>query len=177
MKKIVIKSVALVFAMSLIVSTARAQETAENMVLNRWLGSWISDVVINPSIWFPKRVQWNGTSKVQWIVEHHMHMQLITTHIDKKENIALQRYNSRIIGYEMWTFSKKNSAYYVGSWNDKSNTMAWKFVDFGAGITGKIVDHFTGEDKWQRTLLLKNKEGNVLLDIQFERTRSKQKTK
>jgi hypothetical protein len=65
----------------------------------------------------------------------------------------------------------------VGSWNKKSKTMTWESVDFGEGITGKIVDRFTGDGKWHQTIILKDKKNNVLLDSQVERTRTKQQPK
>jgi len=55
--------------------------------------------------------------------------------------------------------------------------MAWKYVDFGVGIKGKIVDHFTGDGKWHQTVILEDKKENVLLDIQVEHRRTEQQTK
>lgn len=173
MKQLVIELVTVVFVISLITTTATAQQSAEVKILNQWLGSWTSDVVIKPSKWVPEQVQWIETSEVQWIVDSHMHMQLMANRNDEQENLALQRYNTKSRKYELWTFGPDSSGYYIGSWNEKSRTMTWKYVDFGAGITGKIVDHFTGDGKWHQTVILKDKKRNVLLDIQVERTHTK----
>jgi len=173
MKQLIVKLVALVYVTSLIGTTATAQQVTEIKVLNQWLGSWASDVVIKPSKWVPEQAHWKETSEVQWIVDRHMHMQLITNRNEKQENLALQRYNPKSKKYELWTFNPDSSGYYVGNWNEKSKTMTWKYVDFGSGITGKIVDHFTGDGKWHQTVILKDKKGNILLDIEAERMRTK----
>ncbi len=114
---------------------------------------------------------------MQWVVDRHMHIQLIVNGNDDQENLALQRFNPKSKKYEMWTFSLDNSGYYVGSWNEKSRTMTWNYVDFGAGVSGKIVDHFPGDEKWHQTVILKDNRENVLLDIEVERTRTKQQAK
>jgi len=177
MKQLVVKLVTLVFATSLIATSATAQQASEVKVLNQWLGSWKSDVVIKSSKWVPERVQWTEKAEVQWIADRHMHMQLIVNGNDEQENLALQRYNQKSKNYEMWTFGPDNSGYYVGSWDKESRTMTWRYVDFGVGITGKILDHFPNDGKWVQTVILKDKIGSVLLDIQVERTRTKQQTK
>jgi hypothetical protein len=177
MKQSVVKMVALVFATSLIATTATAQQSAEVKVLNRWLGSWKSEVVIKPSKWVPEEIQWVEDNEVQWVFDHHMHMLLIKNHNDDQENLALQRYNPQRNKYEMWTYAPDISGYYLGGWDAKSKTMTWEYVDFGAGITGRIVDHFIGEGKWKQSVILKDKKGDVLLNIRVERTRTKQQTK
>jgi hypothetical protein len=50
--------------------------------------------------------------------------------------------------------------------------MTWKYVDFGGGIEGRIVDRFINDGKYQSTLILKDRTGNVLLDIQSEHVRT-----
>ena len=50
--------------------------------------------------------------------------------------------------------------------------MKWRYVDFGIGITGTMVDRFTGHGKYESKLLMKDSTGNVLLDIQSEYSRS-----
>lgn len=172
MKQLVVKLVALVFVISLIGTIAAAQQTNEIKILNQWLGSWTSDIVTKPSKWIPEQMQWVETTEVQWVVEQHMHMQLIANRNDKQENLVLQRYNPKNKKYELWTFNPDSSGYYVGNWNERSKTMTWDYVDFGSGITGKIVDHFDGNGKWHQTVILKDEEKNILLDIQVERMRT-----
>ena len=50
--------------------------------------------------------------------------------------------------------------------------MTWKYVDFGLGLEGEIVNRFTGADKYETTLVLKDSQGNVLLNIVSEHTRT-----
>lgn len=176
MKQSIVKLFALVFATLLIGTIANAQQATEVKILNQWLGYWESDVVFKSSKWIPEGAQWSEKSEVKWISDRHMHMQLIKNGNDKQENVALQRYNPKSKKYEMWAFSHDRSGYYIGSWIEKSKTMIWKYIDFGVGITGEIVDKFTDVGKWQQTMIFKDKDGNILLDMQVVRKRTKQQT-
>ena len=49
--------------------------------------------------------------------------------------------------------------------------MTWKYMDFGLGIEGEIVNRFTGVGEFETTLVLKDGTGNVLLDIRSKHTR------
>ena len=53
----------------------------------------------------------------------------------------------------------------------KNGTMTWKYMDFGLGIEGEIVNRFTGVGEFETTLVLKDGTGNVLLDIRSKHTR------
>ncbi len=177
MKQPVVNIVVLVFVTSLIVATADARQPAEVEVLNRWVGDWKSEVVIKPSRWIPEERRWIEANEVQWVFERHMHMLLIKNHNEDQENLALQRYNPQRMKYEMWSYGPDVSSYYLGDWDAQSTTMTWEYVDFGAGITGRIVDRFIGEGKWTQSAILKDKKGDVLLDIRVARTRTGQRAK
>ena len=177
MKQSAVYTVMVVFVTSLIAATATARQSDEVKVLNRWIGDWKSEVVIKPSRWIPEERQWIEENEVQWLYDRHMHMLLIKNHNEDQENLALQRYNHQRNKYEMWTYGSDVSSYYLGGWDEKSTTMTWEYVDFGAGIRGRIVDHFIGEGKWKQSVILKDKKGDVLLDIRVERTRTGQQPK
>ena len=55
--------------------------------------------------------------------------------------------------------------------------MTWEYVDFGAGLEGKIVDRFVGDGKYESTVLMNNSAGKVLLDLRSTHTRMKKPAK
>jgi hypothetical protein len=48
--------------------------------------------------------------------------------------------------------------------------MTWEYVDFGAGLKGKIVDRFFGGGRYESSLFMKDSRGNVLLDVRSTQT-------
>ena len=164
MKHLFVRLALLVLATSLITTLAEAQQ----QILNRYLGNWQSDTILNPSLWVPKTKQLAETHNVQWILDGHI-LQEITSHGDKEMTLTLKRYNQKRTEFEMWSLkSSGDSSYWIGNWKKKSRTLTWEYVDFGIGVVGGLVDHFTAEKKWVSTLVMKDKKGNLLLDVQTE---------
>ena len=173
-------SVLVLLATSLIATAAFAQKSAEVEVLNRYVGTWKSDVVFKPSQWFPEGKRLVESNDIQWILDGHL--QQAESYSDEGPNLAIQRYNKKDKRYERWEiyasgFASGKSSYWVGSWNEESTSMTWKLVDFGSGFTGKIVEQFTGEGKGITSIVMKDVHGNFLLDGQIEHRRTKQPTK
>lgn len=154
-----------------------AQQSAEAEVLNRYVGTWKSDAVFKTSQWFPEGKRWVESSDIQWILNGHL-QQIIASKGEEETDLRIQRYNEKSKRYEMWNIhASGDSSYWVGSWNEESKTMAWKYVDFGSGFTGKIVDQFTGEGKGITSVVMEDVHGKVLLDGQIQHTRTEKPTK
>ena len=170
MKKSLMLLPIILFASLTVTIAEPEKQSPEVKVLNRWLGSWKSEVVIKPSIWMSEGKRSTETNEVQWVFDRRMHVLMIKNQNDEQENLAIQRYNAKIKKYEMWILGPDDSSYYLGSWNEEAATMTWKYVDFGSGISGTIVDRFTPQGTWQQTFLMKDRNGNALLDIEVERT-------
>ena len=85
----------------------------------------------------------------------------------------IHRYDAGSRQYHKWTFNSDGShSFWIGDWDEESSTMTWKYLDFGGGIEGKIVDRFIGDGKYESTVILKDRSGTVLLDIRSEHVRS-----
>ena len=161
-----------VVATSLIATAAFAQKSPEAEVLNGYVGSWKSHVVFKPSQWFPEGKRWVESNEIRWILDGHL--QQIESYSDEEKNLQIQRSNEKSKRYERWDINVSGDAsYWVGSWNEESKSMTWKYVDFGSGFTGKIVDRSIAEGKAMTSLFLEDVHGNVLLDGQIEHTRTK----
>ena len=171
MKHLFVILALLVLATSLTTTLAESQQ----QILNRYLGNWQSETILYPSLWVPKRKQLAETHKVQWILDGHI-LQEITTQGDKEMTLTLKRYNQKRTEFEMWSFqSSGDSSYWTGNWKEKAKTITWQYVDFGIGVMGHLVDHFTAQKDWTSRLVMKDKEGNLLLDIQTEHDKQQQK--
>ncbi|PSW06174.1 hypothetical protein [Photobacterium lipolyticum] len=173
MKQIFVRLVVLVFASLLMTTAASAQQSAEDELLNNWLGNWKSTVVFKQSEWFPEGKTWVESNDIQWNLDGHL--QQIVTLSDEEKHLTIQRYNKRIKRYERWVIhASGDSSYWIGTWDEKSTSMNWEYMDFGTGFTGTMVESSAGEGKSQTTLIMKDKYGNVLLDGRIERVRTEQ---
>ena len=165
----------LVFVAPCIATEEAAQQSDESEVLNRYLGTWTSDTVFKPSKLFPEGKSSTRSNEFQWILDGKL--QQTVGYFDEDQYLRIQRYNEKRKMYEMWIIHASGDAsYWVGSWNDESMNMTWKYVDFGSGITGTMVDHVTSEGKGLTSLVLKDVHENLLLDGQIESRRTKQPT-
>ncbi len=162
-----------VLATSLLTNVAFAQKSAEAEVLNHYVGTWKADCVFKPSQWFPEGKRWVETNDFQWILDGHL-QQMVTTKDGEETDLRIRRYNEKSKRYEMWSIhASDNSSYWVGSWDEDSKAMTWKFVDFGSGFTGKMVTQITGEGKGETSLIMQDVHGKALFDGQIQHTRTK----
>ena len=176
MRKLRVILAIVVFATLLTTTTESAAQSSEMEILNRWVGNWKYHAVLKPSAWSPGSDEQAGTRKVEWILDGQF--QQTTGRSGKQETREIQCYDEKSNKYHKWSFDTNDGhSFWIGSWNEESASMTWELVNFGVGITGMIVDRFTSEGKYQTTLVMKDSEGNFLLDIRTEHTRTKKQTK
>ena len=148
-----------------------ASQSAEEKVLNRWHGTWFSQVTINPSRWIPEGTEQNEIKEVNWILNGSF--QQSSSRSNNHETREVQRYEARSKKYQKWTFDTNGGAnYWLGDWDEKSQTMTWQIQ--GGGLKGTMTDRFLGADKsetYETKLVIKDGEGKTLLDILAQHTR------
>ncbi|MCY3758637.1 MAG: hypothetical protein OXG96_13025 [Acidobacteria bacterium] len=151
-------------------------QAAAAKILNKWLGTWKSNTVLKPAAWSPTSQELSGTSKSVWILDGRF--QQTSSRSGQHETREIHRYDSASRKYHKWTFNSDGShSFWIGDWDEATSTMTWKYVDFGAGIEGKIVDRFTSGGNYESTVMLKDRAGTVLLDIRAEHVRTGQQVK
>ena len=157
--------------LAILLLTKSAMTTAvgsQQQVLNRYLGNWRSDITLNSSLLVPETRQLSETHNVQWVLDGHI-LQELTSQGDKETALTLKRYNQQRTEFEMWSIqSSGESSYWIGNWKKKSKTLTWEYVDFGTGVAGELVEHFTAEKERSSTLVMKDKKGKLLLDIKVK---------
>ncbi len=176
MKRLIIIVMVILFAVPAMAIAKPALESAEIEVLNKWLGIWKFRTTLKPAAWSLKAKELSGTSKVEWILDKKF--QEVSSQSDEHETREIHRYDAPSKKYHKWTFTcDGGTSFWIGSWDEEFSTMEWVYIDFGIGITGKIVDRFTSGVKYESTLVMKDGKGNVLLDIRTEYVRSKKQTR
>ena len=143
-------------------------QQAKVNVLNRWVGTWLSAVTLNSSRWIPEARSQEEIREMKWILNGRFQESMARS--DNHETRVTQRYNSQMKRYNMWTFdSNGGHSYWLGDWDEKSQTMTWQFQN--KVIKGTMTERFTADDKYATKLLMLDGEGAALLDIQAENVR------
>ena len=172
MKRLWILPASLVVAMALNATAEPPPQSANAKILNQWLGAWKSQTALKPAAWSPTSQKLSGASKSVWILDGHF--QQTSSRSGKHETREIHRYDAGSRKYHKWTFNSDGShSFWNGDWDEESSTMTWKYVDFGAGIQGQIVDRFTTDGKYESTVVLKDRAGTLLLDIRAEHVRTR----
>ena len=170
MRTIYLASAAIVLVVILAAGSAAAKGSADAKVLTRWDGTWKHHTVVKPAAWSPVSGEIPGATTGEWILGGQYHQ--ISGRTGTTETREIQRFELRSGQYQKWAFdSTGGQSFWVGTWDETSETMTWKYMDFGLGMEGKIVDRFTGADRYETTLVLKDSQGNVLLNIRSKHTR------
>jgi len=147
--------------------TGRERQPGE-LVLDRFRGTWFSDVVVSPSEWVSEGKQRSEVREVRWILNGRF--QESTIRGDKHETREIQRVGGKT--YYKWMFGTERfgHGYWTGTWDEEAKTMTWK-LDFGA-VKGTMVDSFADPDpNYMTTLVFEDAEGKVLFESQTEHTR------
>lgn len=170
MKKLLPALVSVLLFAILTTVAESAEMSSEMRVLDRYLGAWESEVVIRPSQWIPKQKERRETKNVEWILDNRF--QQLASRSDEHETREIHRYDKHSKMYQKWTFdSDGGTGYWTGVWSARSATMTWT-LDFGV-IKGTMIDRFLDEDIYETTLIIKDSEGKLLLDVQAECLRLK----
>lgn len=143
---------------------APKQLPPELRVLERYQGSWNTDIVNKVAEWNKKETQITGTLTGEWVLEGR-YMQIKGKSSTGVETIQMRTYDSQQKRYRAWVFdSTGTAATSTGQWDEDAKTMTWK-GDLANGITGINTVHFDGTDTVEWRLIAKNDEGKVFLDM------------
>ena len=174
---------AVVGFMFITLQTAAAESSeriSEMKVLDRWVGSWTSNLVAKPSAWILGGMQRVETKKVDWILDYQFQQATIRSTGDHgmpfpmgdEESREIHRYDPKSKTYQKWTFnSKGESSFWSGSWNQKTKKMTWKLEFVEGVLKGKMEDHFLKPGKYETTLVLEDMRGTVLVDVHVRHIR------
>jgi hypothetical protein len=158
---------AFVSAAAWTVTADSKKQINDEEVLDKWLGKWRYHLVSESAAWSPIPGEHSGTSSTEWILDGHF--QQTSSKDDGTETREIRRYDAKTNTYHKWTFNSYGSdSFWTGGWDEESSTMTWQYVDFGPGITGEIVDHFSSPGKYKTRLVMKDPKGNMLLDVRIE---------
>jgi hypothetical protein len=134
-------------------------------VLNRWTGSWKSEVAMKPAIWTPKGLQRNEAKSARWILKQQFLEQtgrdLTPGGAESRAVFAYDRAN-RV--FRSWFFGSVGAAYTSsGRWDEATLTMTWEGkADSGHRISSS--HHFIDKDTYTFTFKIMDEKGRTYME-------------
>ena len=168
MRQFILMLAAFGFSTQLTCSAESTEQPPDRNVLDRWLGTWYSNADIKPSAWVPEGKQQAEVRNVEWILNGRFLQ--VTYRSDDHETRQILRYEANSKKFQKWIFDTYGgTSFWTGSWDEKSKAMTWK-MEFSP-LKGTITDRFSNSDKCETSVVLKDGEGKLLLDVLTEHTR------
>ena len=157
-------------------SGVRGQENKapppEMKVLHKLVGAWQGELTFKVAEWTPEETHTTTTNKNELILGGHF---LLNKNFDsqgKLLDIHLFTYDKEQQAYRQWFFDSKGSTLEsTGKWDEGSSTLTLK--NETRGITGVYSMHFVDKDTVQWSVVSKDQQGKVYLDLHGKTTRQK----
>jgi hypothetical protein len=175
---------ALALAVFLAVSTdvTVAQDAPENIsseqkVLAMRIGTW--DVVSHqkPAQWTPDGGTKKSVETIGWALKGKFIQGTATNKTDGVESMWMMNYDENIRAYRFWFFSSSGAfplGNSIGHWNAETKTTTTK-GNIGDNITITSSMRFVSRDLQEFSFLIKNDDGDVLMDVTGTSKRKKEK--
>jgi len=144
------------------------QQSPELKVLQRFIGSWEQQVVSKPAQWTPQKQTMGLTTKCEWILGGRMLQSKGEWSPGGIETLILMTYDAEKKVYRQWYFDSKGiipRGEELGKWDEATKTLTWT-GRLGNGITKTGVTRFIDKDTNEWTVVFKDSDGKVLLDME-----------
>jgi hypothetical protein len=142
----------------------------ELKVLDQFLGTWDEAVTTKATQQNPKETKTTGVTANEWVLGVRFLQARNRRKPGGQEFLQLWTYDPQKKTYRSWHFTSMGQAYeWTDQWDEESKTISGKSV-FGSAVRkGRFID----KDTIDWTLVAKDKEGKVILDLQGKQTRRK----
>ena len=142
--------------------------------LNRRIGTWTYTLYQKKAAWTPKGRTTTGEETIKWVLDKKF-IQIDGTNADGTKGCGLITYDAEAKVYRSWFFGNQNEfprGDSVGRWDPKTERMAWN-LDFGGDLRGEMFFQFTGKDKMEWALTIRDGGGKVMMETGGTQTRKK----
>jgi hypothetical protein len=159
------------------VAPSRADEPPpkppELKVLDRYVGSWDTQMTIMPAEWTPKEVRVTGTAKCEWILDGRL-LQGKGSDTSKADFLLQWTYDVERKEYRSWFFNSTGAVltWGDGKWDPAAKSLVMK-QSLGNGIANSMTARFVDADTIVFTSQAKGQDGKVLFAMEAKWTRRK----
>jgi hypothetical protein len=149
------------------------QASAESKVLENFIGTWDEEMTNKPTEWTPKAERATSITKRSWSLGDKFVRAEGTWQPANTECLHLMTYDPYAQAYRSWYFDGAGSmprGSTIGKWDEKTQTMTWRGVD-EAGNVSEGKHRFIDKDHHEWTVVVKNRDKNIVLDLSGKSTR------
>tara|TARA_B110000208_G_scaffold77639_1_gene99490 strand:- start:219 stop:731 length:513 start_codon:yes stop_codon:yes gene_type:complete len=134
-------------------------------VLTKWEGQWKNSAVFEESVWIRESVKTRGRTSSSLILSNN-YLEIMVNNGDNTSKHIIC-YDQNLKKFNKWEFKNDGTnTFWIGEWSKNDKTMTWDFIDFsGNGILGQIIEKFESEAIIYSEIIMKDKDGNILLKI------------
>lgn len=152
-----------------------AKDCPELAALSHYVGNWQDEMTIKFN---DKETTYKGSCKAKWTLNGRyleQSSQMASEAGSPPTQVkAMMTYDANKKTYRTWMyFSTGNSIEYKGTWDEAAKTMTSVSVDAETGKTSTIVANFATEGVENWTIVDKDKDGKIVVEIKGKNTRTK----
>ena len=168
--------IAVLGAVLVMSSDVRGQQSdappPEMKILRRLTGNWQDETLSKVAEWTPEETRTTTTSKVNATLGGRFILSRIFDNEGKLSGIHMFTYDVARQAYRQWFFDSNGAAVESsGKWDASTNTLT--LTNQQEGIAGAMTVRFVDRDTIQWSIVSKDRQGKVYLDIQGKSTRQK----
>jgi hypothetical protein len=163
----------LVFALLGTHRQANAEDPED--VLQRRVGTWITETTSRKAEWTPEAVTSKGEETIRWMLDKRVLMFEGRSNPNARKSIGLMAYDPQTKLYRSWFFDNNGvipRSDTTGKWDADNNTLHLR-SDLGDGNLQQLKLVYTSKDRLDWTMDIRNKDGRLMMDVFGHTTRKK----
>lgn len=167
------KCTALLFGFVLLTSRLIAQDVPPEMkVLGKRVGVWATETTINKAVWTPEAGVTKSTDTGTLVLKGR-YLESSDTNDKGDGGKLLATYDTQRKAYRMWYFDAQgNVSEFSGQYDEKEKAISWSGTP-QPGVSSSGQWKFPADDKFEWSLVIKDAEGAILLDMKGKSVRKK----
>ncbi|HEY7115346.1 MAG TPA: DUF1579 family protein [Tepidisphaeraceae bacterium] len=143
------------------------KRSAELQVLDRWVGSWRTEVTNKTT-----GVTFTSTENRKWSRLGEFVLSDDANELTRKESHFLMTYDPNARVYRTCFIEEAAAILMLGTWNEATQTMTWTGADIvGNKLTG--TNRFLDKDHNEWSVTLTTPDGKVVVELSGKQTRQK----
>jgi uncharacterized protein (TIGR03067 family) len=137
----------------------------ELKVLERRIGTWVTEVVVQPGPWAPKGDQYTGTETIEWVLGGRFQQSRATNRPARPDGLFLTTYDAQRKAFRGWFHSDEGYSHeWTTHWDEATQTFRGT-SEAPDGMRATSEWRFTGPDTTENHVVVKNADGQVMFDM------------
>lgn len=144
-------------------------------ILQRRVGTWITQATSKKAEWTPEEVTTKGEETISWKLDKHVLEFEGWANPNNHKSLGLMVYDRQSKLYRSWFFNNHGvipRSETAGTWDEENQTLHLR-SDLGNGNRQDLKLVYTNKDRFDWTMVIRNKDGRLMMDVVGHSTRKK----